>query len=355
MMTLLAFGAGLSFLLAISRAIRRTPESYAAAALFFCASIVLLHLYLELTARLSEFPHFVYWNVPALFCTGPLTHFYLLMFMRSPGERKPGWIHFLPAIVSFFILIPFFIQSGETKTAFVTVPGFDASNPYQFIGMALISLGVLANLFYLLFLFARIFRLRSVPGNWDRSALSPFLIVLGATTVAILAMTLAQFFFKEIMHVAAASLGALIVILFLFGETSVRDDFVREIKRAKYAQSRIAGLDVNAVLARLDQIMREERAYLDEDVSLARLADDLQIRSQQLSEILNARIGLGFRDYINGFRLEEAARLLIEEPRRSILSILFASGFNSKSSFHKLFQARFHCSPAEYRHRKSKV
>ncbi|HNL01313.1 MAG TPA: helix-turn-helix domain-containing protein, partial [Leptospiraceae bacterium] len=67
------------------------------------------------------------------------------------------------------------------------------------------------------------------------------------------------------------------------------------------------------------------------------------------------RIGLGFRDYINGFRLEEAARLLIEEPRRSILSILFASGFNSKSSFHKLFQARFHCSPAEYRQKQTEV
>ncbi|MCW7493529.1 helix-turn-helix domain-containing protein [Leptospira sp. 2 VSF19] len=95
--------------------------------------------------------------------------------------------------------------------------------------------------------------------------------------------------------------------------------------------------------------MNLEQLYLNENLSLAILAKRLDLHTHQLSEILNSHLNSTFRNYVNQFRLQEAARLLLEKPEMSILSVIYASGFNSKSSFHKLFLDRFGHSPQNYR------
>jgi AraC-like DNA-binding protein len=81
----------------------------------------------------------------------------------------------------------------------------------------------------------------------------------------------------------------------------------------------------------------------------------LSITTHQLSEFLNKQMHISFNYYINRYRVEEAIDLLQEQPERSITSICFSVGFNSKSAFYEAF-AKFVCiSPAKYRkHRKLK-
>lgn len=53
--------------------------------------------------------------------------------------------------------------------------------------------------------------------------------------------------------------------------------------------------------------------------------------------------------YLNQCRLQAAARLLKEEPHRSVLDITMACGFNSSQYFATLFRQRFGMTPRDYR------
>jgi YesN/AraC family two-component response regulator len=79
------------------------------------------------------------------------------------------------------------------------------------------------------------------------------------------------------------------------------------------------------------------------------VAARLLIRPHQLSQILNERNKTDFRNYVNRFRIDEARRLLVEEPDRSIITICFEVGFNSKTSFNITFKKMTGLSPKEYR------
>lgn len=95
--------------------------------------------------------------------------------------------------------------------------------------------------------------------------------------------------------------------------------------------------------------MREERPFYDEDLSLEELARLVEVRPQQLSEILNVRIGDGFYDYVNRYRVNAAKEQLLNEPGRSVLSIAYAVGFNSRSSFYTCFAKETGMTPSRFR------
>lgn len=107
--------------------------------------------------------------------------------------------------------------------------------------------------------------------------------------------------------------------------------------------------DQTILEARIAELMETERVYLDEDLSLGSLAGMAGVNQVRLSEFINATRGLNFNHFINEYRVREACNLLENEPDRSILSIAFASGFNSKASFNRAFAKTMGISPREFR------
>ncbi|MCB1309875.1 MAG: helix-turn-helix transcriptional regulator, partial [Leptospiraceae bacterium] len=100
---------------------------------------------------------------------------------------------------------------------------------------------------------------------------------------------------------------------------------------------------------RMERCLRTERLYADEDLTLDKLAASVQIQPAQLSELLNNVMGVDFRSYVNDFRISAAKQMLIQELDRSVLSIGFAVGFNSKSAFNRNFKNIAGQTPAAYR------
>lgn len=122
-----------------------------------------------------------------------------------------------------------------------------------------------------------------------------------------------------------------------------------EIEKAAYSHSYIKGIDIESVVDSLYRLMDEDKAFADEDLTLKKLADELDITTHQLSQILNERIKKNFSTFINEYRINEAKELLIEELDRSILSISIAVGFNSYTTFCTTFSKMAGISPSQYR------
>ena len=111
-----------------------------------------------------------------------------------------------------------------------------------------------------------------------------------------------------------------------------------EAARSKYAASTLAGLDIEAVLKKLDSLMADDKIYQDEDLNLSMLAAELDVSSHQLSELITSRLGMSFSRYIRERRVDAAKKLLLAGSRQSVLSISLDTGFKSQSSFYAAFK-----------------
>jgi AraC-like DNA-binding protein len=99
----------------------------------------------------------------------------------------------------------------------------------------------------------------------------------------------------------------------------------------------------------LRSLFETEKIYCDEDLSLDRLANMINITRHELSDLLKKRFATNFYEFVNTYRIKEAKRLLIDEPGRNILDVALEVGFNSKSTFNKEFKRITGTTPREIR------
>jgi AraC-like DNA-binding protein len=113
------------------------------------------------------------------------------------------------------------------------------------------------------------------------------------------------------------------------------------------------GLDpasVQLIYSRLLQHMEKAKPYLQEDLSLAMLAQQLELNSNQLSQVINQLSQSNFFRFVNRYRVEEV-KLKLRDPafaHLSILGIAYDCGFRSKSAFNRIFKAQTGISPVAY-------
>ncbi len=102
---------------------------------------------------------------------------------------------------------------------------------------------------------------------------------------------------------------------------------------------------------KLLMFMETERPYLDEELSLQKLSLLVNISTHRLSEVINQDLNTNFYRLINAYRVEEVKRKLKnpEFDKYSILGIAFESGFNSKSTFNKIFKEETGMTPSAFK------
>jgi AraC-like DNA-binding protein len=150
------------------------------------------------------------------------------------------------------------------------------------------------------------------------------------------------------LYCHAIGLGIAIMLVALVANPDLIGD-LSEAARVKYGASTLGGLDVDATLRKLDLLMSDKRLYQNEDLSLASLAAELGISAHQLSELVNARLGVGFSRYVRERRVEAAKKLLVAAPSQSILSVSLDTGFRSQSAFYAAFKEITGQSPGDFR------
>jgi AraC-like DNA-binding protein len=105
------------------------------------------------------------------------------------------------------------------------------------------------------------------------------------------------------------------------------------------------------VLAQLRGHMEMGRPWLEPDLTLEQLAAQLKLRPKLLSQAINEGLGQNFFEFINTYRIEEAKRLLTDpaDKKITVLEVLYAVGFNSKSSFNTVFKKQTGLTPSEFK------
>lgn len=99
----------------------------------------------------------------------------------------------------------------------------------------------------------------------------------------------------------------------------------------------------------LEAEMRRSRAFLDPNLTLARFARQAGLPQRAVADEINEARGRNFRNWLNGFRVEEAKLLLRRSPERSVTEIFLEAGFQTKSTFNAAFKAETGLSPSVWR------
>lgn len=107
------------------------------------------------------------------------------------------------------------------------------------------------------------------------------------------------------------------------------------------------GADSMDLTRRLLEYVRE---HFQQPLTLDRLAAELHVNKYYLSHIFSRKLQMNFREYLNRIRLSYAEQL-ITTTDRPLTEIWAESGFESQSSFNRIFREAEGMTPREYRER----
>ncbi len=100
----------------------------------------------------------------------------------------------------------------------------------------------------------------------------------------------------------------------------------------------------------LKKYMTEKKPFLDGDLTIENLADQLNVKKQYLSEVININLNTNFFNFIKEYRVNHMIELLQKEDSSNIklLYLAYECGFNSKSAFNRAFKEITRSTPSEY-------
>ncbi|WP_300022329.1 AraC family transcriptional regulator [uncultured Maribacter sp.] len=116
----------------------------------------------------------------------------------------------------------------------------------------------------------------------------------------------------------------------------------------KYKNS---SLTENMSLRVKDQLLDSlniDKVYLDNTLTLSKLAKKINVDRYSLSQVINQELNKNFYELINDFRIAEAVKIIETDNNKQVIDLIYECGFNNKVSFYKAFKQRMHMTPKDF-------
>jgi len=334
----MTLGAGLAFLYAAGHALsRHAMLARACLVALFCSIGIVQACWLRVLAgTIADSPGLMNLHYSALFMIGPcvLVFSRLLRPDEAPVWRRLGW-HFLPAAVAALYGIGQMLSGHAPAKPDAWPVALSAALGAAYVGQVHLYLRSIENP-------PRYLRIES-------AVLGVLTLIGGGVALAAMLGSLLEspWFYRLYLSLITTVMVASYLLGVKYPELI---HYLAEAPRKKrYERSQLVHVDVEGQKARLQKLMDEEQIYQDENLTLAMLADKMQLTSHQLSELLNERFNTSFSKLVKERRVQAAAQRLLAEPDVPILDIGLAVGFSSSSAFYGAFREVMGMPPGQYR------
>jgi AraC-like DNA-binding protein len=103
-------------------------------------------------------------------------------------------------------------------------------------------------------------------------------------------------------------------------------------------------------LERIRRAMDIDRLYLNPTLTLTQLAQHVKLNPKVVSQVINTGMQQSFNDFVNAHRVSEVKQRLRSDDlsRFTLLGIALESGFNSKTTFNRIFKEHTGLSPSAF-------
>lgn len=121
-------------------------------------------------------------------------------------------------------------------------------------------------------------------------------------------------------------------------------------KSGSYERSGLTAELASAYHEQLLTLMKNQKPYLDGELTAQELARQLGLSPNHLSQVINQQESKNFFDFVNSYRVEEIKRKMADSQTKNLtlLAIALESGFNSKTSFNTVFKKMTGQTPSQY-------
>lgn len=290
--------------------------------------------------------------------------------------RKTDYLHFIPALIAFILLLPFFILSGQEKVDLILSK---QSNYQQILSDIFYYTSLIQGIVYCTWSIKCInFYHKKVKEHfsniekrtiyWLQTILSVVLsfLIIGPLASTFFPNRVGHFIFNLLYIVIGGSIYIIsyymLTMNHLFLESNELEyaDENATIKENKNLSNNDA-LNISntqmdpeysqIIIQKLQNVMSQEKLYLFHDLNLDTVAQRISVPRHHISNVLNKSLNTNFFDYINKFRVEEAKRKIKDETLKNYTLIALGSeaGFNSKASFYRNFKRYENMTPLEYK------
>lgn len=303
--------------------------------------------------------YFSHWSwLPLRFSLafGPLIFFYVLKITRPEYKfRSNDLLHFSPLLLELTAQGLEVMDSLKTGAAIDETPTFHLLNP---ILQLLTFISVSIYLYVSLRLIERFYRDLKFNGNdryrYELRWLHNLLIGLGLLWLLWIPFTAIDYFYYHyqlsihayyplyiLLAIMTIWIGA---VAFLRREVGALAEAPLFLKPALPAEIRQKGIW-------LKRAVQANLYYLDPELSLNSLAEKLEMTTHELSRIINTVLKKSFNDFINEYRVQAVTRKMKDPAfdHLTLLGIAYESGFNSQSTFNRIFKQITGKSPLEYK------
>lgn len=299
---------------------------------------------------------------------GPLIFIYIKsLFEENKILVKKNWFHFTPTILYVgFITIPFMVSIFMERYWFDYLRILNENSE--------IAVSVLMS--YLIFYIILSLRLfykyrRAMLGNFSTIDDVDFewvkKMLIGTLIVSCLdeLVSFYEIFSGELdwdtQYITAVSVIVLIGYLGYYGVNQTKillpDFLIQETTsttKIKEKSTSVAGFgssESKKLQTKLETTLLTEKPYLDEELTLGKLARMVNTTDKKLSTLLNQQMNTTFYDLINRHRVDSVKEKLNSQEfeNLTLLGIAYESGFKSKTSFNRIFKRETGLSPSAYR------
>lgn len=312
------------------------------------------------------YPHLIGVTAPLPFLYGPFLYLYVLYSIKNNSHlRKVDYLHFLPVLLSYFLMFHFFFFYSTEKKVQVYKGTIDDYNG-TLASIMLVGF-IISGITYTILAYIKLVKREKVVQEsfsdttrinlkWLRYTIIGIgLFFLVGTIVSILREVIGfQFPFNADILFYSIIVGFIVFTGYsgirqqdLFANTSIQE--IELVKtESEYKNSSLKKDDATKIHDELLELMKEDKPYLNPKLTISELAQDLSTSTNHLSQVINQYEKVNFYDFVNKYRVEEFIENAQNNSEFSLLANAYDSGFNSKSTFNTAFKKIKSVTPSQY-------
>ncbi len=327
---------------------------------------------ISLGTKLLPFDTVEYFKIgvfPILFLHGPLLYFYVSSLINENFNLtwKDG-LHSLPV---FIIGIQ---RTFGTQVSMNSSPNLSENPSYIYNNIYYVLLIVSLVIYWVLSLELIIRHRKNIPyffSNYTARNTLNWLVTVIILYLVLFVVELFVTYIEKLLNTEFNLLANLhvnetiftfLLIFFGINQTAIykrRKDDLKEMPSAetggepenKHTVSVLNVDQMHELSETIIQYLQSKKPYINSEYNLQMMVDDLQIPRYKLSQVINGSQKKNFFQFINNFRVEEVKEKMANPAyaNYTILGIAFECGFNSKTSFNRIFKEETGRTPTEYK------
>lgn len=356
------------------------------AILTMCWGIVLLAFALQEKGLYQKFPQLAFVFDQLIFLFFPLLYLQVKYLLTSHTSfHKKDLLHFIPFVLGIILYMDFFLRPADQK-----IELFENRSPYyQVIEIILNEVISVQGIVYsiLAIMLIRIYQAKikdyvsSAQKNIIKILYVGISLNLLSWTMGIIDVHLRYFNIEIGIDLFAITYLILVLVIYAISYAALKSP---EIFKLELSSEKSHSLDFRSLvrgskesgktklsqasdetisgqstafdpgLKKLNQqlidFMEKQKPYLNPELSLPALAQELDQPRNQLSSVINQVHQKNFYEFVNEYRVDEVKQLMTDPANKhlKLISLAYDAGFNSKASFNRIFKQMTKMTPSQY-------